>query len=175
MLRAFGPSVLRSDGELDREAIAALVFADSAARRRLNAATHPAVGLALALRIAAAWARCEPLVMVDMPLLFESGFYRLCRPCILVACSEHTQLARLAARDGLGAAAAQARVAAQMPLAAKRRLAGMVLENDGSLQELEERVRQLTDALRRHTWVHRCLLSPVGLGLLAAAVVLWPR
>lgn len=117
------------------------MFADGAARRRLNAAIHPAVALELAARIVAAWLRCESAVVVDMPLLFESGFYRLTRPRVLVACSPATQLRRVRARDGLSAEAAAARVAAQMPLEAKHRLSDVVLENDGGVAELAAQVR----------------------------------
>lgn len=155
---------------MDREALASLVFSDAAARRRLNAATHPAVGLALARRILFSWLHCEPLLVVDMPLLFETGFYRLCWPRVLVACSPATQAARLAARDGLLPAAIEARLAAQMPLAAKRQLAGIVLENDGSREQLAAQVGGLAAALRQRAWAHRYLLSPPGLLAGAAAV-----
>ncbi|KAL4431032.1 hypothetical protein ABPG75_006288 [Micractinium tetrahymenae] len=174
VVRAFGPGVLHSDGALDREALASLVFSDAAARRRLNAATHPAVGLALAQRLLLAWLRCEPLLVVDMPLLFETGFHRLCRPRVLVACSPETQRARLAARDGLAPAAVEARLAAQMPLAAKRRLASLVLENDGSREQLAAQVDALVTALRQRAWAHRYLLSPPGLlAGAAAAATAW--
>lgn len=157
-------------GQLDREALANLAFSNAAARRRLNAATHPAVGLALAQRIVISWLRCEPLLVVDMPLLFETGFYRLCRPRVLVACSPGTQRARLAARDGLPTAAVEARLAAQMPLAAKRRLASIVLDNDGSREQLAAQVGDLVAALQQRAWLHRYLLSPPGLLAGTAAV-----
>ncbi len=161
---------LSTAGQVDREALASLVFSDAAARRRLNAATHPAVGLALAQRILLSWLRCEPLLVVDMPLLFETGFHRLCWPRVLVACSPQTQAARLAARDGLPATAVEARLAAQMPLAAKRRLASMVVDNDGSREQLAAQVEALVAALRQRAWAHRFLLSPPGLLAGAAAV-----
>lgn len=150
------------------------MFADAAQRRRLEAATFPAVGLELARLILLAWARCQPVCVVDMPLLFESGFYRLTRPRVLVACSPATQLRRLMQRDALERAAAKARIAAQMPLGAKRRLADVVLENDGSPAELRQQVGQLVAALRRGAWLHCWLLSPPGLlGAAAASLLLW--
>lgn len=167
------PTAPLPPGEIDREALAALVFADPAARRRLNAATHPAVGLELARQILAAWALCRPLVVVDMPLLFESGFHLLCRPRVLVACSPTVQLARLVQRDALERAAATARMAAQMPLAAKRRLANIVLDNDGTPQQLQTQVEQLAVRLRRHAWLHRFVLSPIGLLAAAGVWALW--
>lgn len=153
------------------------MFADAAQRRRLNAASFPAIGLELARQILTAWALCRPVAIVDMPLLFESGFYLLTRPRVLVACSPSTQLRRLMQRDALEQAAAEARMAAQMPLAAKRRRADIVLENDSSLAELEAQIGALVARLQRHAWLHRWVLSPVGLlvGAAAAAGVLWVR
>eukprot|EP00887_Chlorella_sp_A99_P005667 scaffold1.g5667.t1 len=170
VVRAFGNSVLLPDGQIDREALGEMVFANPTARRRLDAATHPAVGLALARALLLGWLLCRPAVVVDMPLLFESGFYLLCRPRVLVACTPATQLARLAARDGLSGEAAAARVAAQMPLERKRQLADIVVENDGSLAELEAAARGLAARLCRGGWAHT-LLSPPGLATLAAAVL----
>ncbi|PRW58367.1 dephospho- kinase [Chlorella sorokiniana] len=176
VVRAFGSGILRSDGEIDREALAALVFADAAARQRLNAASFPAIGLELARQILLAWVQCQPAVIIDMPLLFESGFYLLTRPRVLVACSPATQLSRLMQRDTLERAAAEARMAAQMPLETKRRRADIVLENDGSMLELEAQVEVLVARLRRHAWLQRCLLSPLGLlAGAAAAAALWLR
>ena len=153
------------------------MFADAAQRRRLNAASFPAIGLELARQILAAWALCRPVAIVDMPLLFESGFYLVTRPRVMVACSSSTQLRRLMQRDALEQAAAEARMAAQMPLAAKRRRADIVLENDGSLAELEAQIEALVARLQRHAWLHRWVLSPVGLlaGAAAAAGMLWLR
>lgn len=108
-----------------------------------------------------------------MPLLFESGAYLLCRPRVLVACSPGVQLARLMQRDALERVAAEARMQAQMPLHAKRRLADLVLDNDGTPQQLAAQVERLTAVLRRRAWLHRWLLSPVGLLAAAAAALLW--
>lgn len=171
ILSAFGPGVLHGDGSINREALAALVFADAAQRRRLNAAVHPAVAAALACSILGHWLACAPALVVDMPLLFESGFAALCSPRVVVACSPAVQLARLTRRDSLDPAAAAARVAAQMPLEAKRRLADVVLENDGGVGELAAQVHALVRRLRRRAWLHLLALSPVG--VLAAAVAAW--
>lgn len=149
------------------------MFDDAAARRRLEAATFPAIAAELARGIVSAWARCQPVCVVDMPLLFESGAYVLCRPRVLVACSPRVQLERLMRRDAMQRAAAEARVAAQMPLEAKRRLADAVIDNDGSPQQLAAQVERLAAALRRRAWLHRWLLSPAGVLAAAAAAALW--
>lgn len=176
VLSSFGPSILHADGSINREALAALAFADAAQRRRLNAAVHPAVATALACSIAGRWLACAPVLVVDMPLLFESGFAALCSPRVVVACSPTAQLARLTRRDGLDAGAAAARVAAQMPLERKRRLADVVLENEGGVEELAAQVHALAARLQRRAWLHRLLLSPLGLlASAAAAWALWAR
>ena len=127
-------------GEIDRDALGAAVFSDPAARKRLNAATHLPLACELIVRLLAAWMMFEPLVVVDMPLLFETGASRLTRPRVLVACDKHTQLQRLMARNGLSAEQASARVSAQMPLAAKRSRADVVIDNNGSLDITRQQV-----------------------------------
>jgi dephospho-CoA kinase len=109
--------------------------------------------------------------VIDMPLLFESGFAAVTSPNVLVACSPEVQLARLMARDGLQHAAAEARAAAQMLLERKRSLADVVIENDGSRQELAAQVRVLVRRLERRAWLHRLLLSPAGVAAACAALL----
>jgi dephospho-CoA kinase len=160
-----GAAVLAPDGELDRPALAALVFTDAAARRRLNAATHLPIAVALAARLLCAWLRCVPVVVVDVPLLFESGIWRLTRPNVVVAAPAAAQAARLAERDGLDAAAVAARLGAQMGDAERRRRADVVLGNAGGLAELEAAADALAARLRAGGWVHRWLFSPVGVAV----------
>jgi dephospho-CoA kinase len=78
------------------------------------------------------------LQVLDIALLFETGAYRLTWPRVLVACDAETQLQRLMARDASGAVAARARMEAQMPLEAKRKLADVVIDNSGSLADTRE-------------------------------------
>lgn len=166
-----GQTITLPDGELDREAIAAIVFADPGARRRLNAATHLPVLLGIVARALGHWLRFSPVAVVDMPLLFETGFYRVSRPNILVTSTLETQLARLQARDGLAEEAARARMAAQMPVERKRALADVAVPNDGGLEELRARAAGVAATLRRRALLHRTLLSPAGVA--AGAALLW--
>jgi dephospho-CoA kinase len=71
IVAVFGPEVLDASGALDREALGAVVFRDAQARRRLEAIVHPRVGAEMARRVAAARAAGVPLVVLDIPLLFE--------------------------------------------------------------------------------------------------------
>lgn len=80
------------------------------------------------------------LQVVDMPLLFETGAYKVTRPRVLVACDAETQLQRLMARDATDVVAARARMEAQMPLEAKRKLADVVIDNSGSLADTRKQV-----------------------------------
>lgn len=148
LVQAFGPEVLTADGSLDRKRLGALVFSDEDARRRLNAITHPRVRELSQQRFAELAQRGVELAAYDVPLLFEAGLDAVLRPVVVVACSEATQISRIMARDGLGADEARARVAAQLPLAEKRKRADYVLENEGSLAELAAGVDRLLEQLR---------------------------
>ncbi|PNH09587.1 Dephospho-CoA kinase domain-containing protein, partial [Tetrabaena socialis] len=170
VVASFGDGVLAADGELDRECLGHLVFNDASARRRLNSATHLPVALALARRLLTCWLSCKWIVVVDMPLLFETKVYKLTRPNVLVACSQGTQLSRLVHRDGGSTERAVARINSQMPLDAKRRLADVVIENEGGLEQLRDQVRQLAARLRRGARAWGLLTSP----LMALALVLLP-
>ena len=148
VLEAFGADLLTPDGTLDRQKLGNLVFSDEGQRKRLNAITHPIVRQLSQERFAALERQGVPLAAYDVPLLFEVGLDAALKPSVLVACSEATQVSRVMARDQTSEAAARARIAAQMPLAEKRRRADYVLENDGSLQDLERQVEALLPRLR---------------------------
>jgi dephospho-CoA kinase len=148
LTRAFGSEVLGPDGALDRKRVGSLVFADPAARKRLNAITHPIVRQLSQERFAALERDGVALAAYDVPLLFEVGLDQVLRPVVVVAASHETQVARVMARDGLSRDEAEARIAAQLPLAQKRARADHVLENDGSRAELSRQVSELVAKLR---------------------------
>jgi dephospho-CoA kinase len=119
---------------IDRAALGGIVFANPEERRWLERLVHPVVRgrfEAELQRLAAA-----PVVVLMIPLLFEAGLEELCSEVWLVDCDESQQLRRLMARDGLGEADARARIAAQWPLARKRPLADVVLDNRGGVDQL---------------------------------------
>ena len=132
----FGDDVMAADGGLDRKALGAIVFADESARRDLNAIVHPEVARLAADRLTSLRDRGVDVAVYEVPLLFENGLDAMMDATILVACPEAVQLQRLMGRDGLSNDAAHARIASQMPLEEKRRRAGFVIENDGSLDAL---------------------------------------
>ncbi|HEY6379139.1 MAG TPA: dephospho-CoA kinase [Candidatus Dormibacteraeota bacterium] len=136
----FGPGVLARDGSLDRTALGAVVFADRAARERLETITHPRIAQLTAARIAAALAGAAPAVVVDIPLLFEKSRAGAFEGVLVVWCDAATQLRRLMTRDGLDETQARARLDAQMSLDEKRRQATWVIDNSGSEQACLEQV-----------------------------------
>jgi dephospho-CoA kinase len=136
----FGPGVVGAGGALDRAALGRLVFADPARRRRLEQITHPRIGALMGERIAAALASGAPLVVADIPLLFEGDRPGLVEGVLLVDAPAEVQLGRLIRRDGLDPEDARRRVAAQMPLADKRRLATWVIDNGGTEEQTAEQV-----------------------------------
>ncbi|HEV7679227.1 MAG TPA: dephospho-CoA kinase [Candidatus Dormibacteraeota bacterium] len=136
----FGPAVIRPDGTLDRGALGAIVFADGARRARLNAITHPRVGALMAERIAAALSGGAPLVVVDIPLLFEGARQDQFEGVLLVWAPPAVQLQRLVERDGWVEEEARQRIAAQMPIDDKRALATWLIDNSGPLVDTARQV-----------------------------------
>ena len=107
-----------------------------------------------------------------MPLLFETGFDKLTRPTILITCSPAVQLRRLIERNNMTSEDAEARIAAQMPAEQKSKLADVILNNDGTLEELQTKVAVIEQLqLRQGRWLHLILLSPIGVA--ATLSLLW--
>lgn len=147
IVAAFGPDLLRDDGRLDREKLASLVFADGAARQRLNSITHPHILRAIDRQRQEAAAAGQRVLALDVPLLFEAGMDRSVDRVWVVTASPSQQLQRLMGRDGLTAEEARRRVESQMPLEEKLRRADAVIDNSGSVEATRTRVRNLLEAL----------------------------
>jgi len=146
---AFGPRVLGADGRLDRKRMAALVFADPGVRRRLEGITHPAVRRAMAEETARLAAQGHDLAFYDTPLLFEVGLEGSLDSVVVVWAPAPVQLARIALRDGLSPAEADARLAAQLPIDEKAARADFVVENAGAPAALDGKAERLLADLRR--------------------------
>jgi dephospho-CoA kinase len=142
----FGESLVTPAGEIDRAALAAIVFADDGARADLEAIVHPAVRAAIA-RAIATHAVGDDVVVVDSPLLIETGAHVDFPVVIVVTASEAARLARLATR-GMSEADVRTRLAAQMPLGDKAAHADVVLDNDGDERALEAQVDRVWTDLR---------------------------
>ncbi len=137
----FGTGVLDSNGALDRVAMRRLVFAEPAARRRLEAILHPLIRSESDRCCAVA---SGPYVLLVVPLLIESGDYRQrCRQIVVVDCQETTQISRVRARSGLTESEAAAIIAAQASRAERLAAADAVIDNDGACEALPEQVAAL--------------------------------
>ena len=153
---AFGPVVFNEDGTVCRRELAARAFDTPEGARTLNAIMHPAVANKLARTARAAESTGQyPLVFTDAALLIESGFSELCDGVWLITADRETRLKRIMERDGLTEDEAADRIARQMPDEEKRAYATTVIENDGSLAELVEKVDKafrIELALRNPSW-----------------------
>jgi dephospho-CoA kinase len=138
------PAVVH-DGELDRPALAKIVFADPPQREALNAIVHPIVRRLHFEREAGS--RAERIVVHEVPLLFESGFAALCDANVAVFAPREARIARLLARGGLTRADIEDRMAAQLDPDEVRARSDYAIENDGTLEQLRERVTALYRAL----------------------------
>ncbi|HEX4934556.1 MAG TPA: dephospho-CoA kinase [Gemmatimonadaceae bacterium] len=138
----WGTSVLQPDGALDRAALRRIVFASDEERAHLNAIVHPRVEALRRERVAAARDAGAPVVICDIPLLFESGRDRRgdFDAVILVTAPAAVRLARLVEYRGLAREEAERMMAAQLPEEAKRARADYVIENGGSREALRAQV-----------------------------------
>ena len=143
-IAALWPNVVH-EGDLDRAALARIVFNDAAARDRLNAIVHPIVRRLAAERTASA--RPGQLVVQMIPLLFETGSEGRFEKTIVVVAPEAARIERAMRRDGATQEQIRARIASQIPVDQARRRADYVIENDGDLAHLHRQVRAIYDAL----------------------------
>ncbi len=127
--REFGPDFLDAGGQLDRKKMGALVFGDPDARRRLEAILHPAIRAAMAEETARLERDGHPLAFYDTPLLFEAGLGDQVECVVVIYAPRIEQLERVTRRDGLSWPEAQARLAAQLDIEEKARLADVVVDN----------------------------------------------
>jgi dephospho-CoA kinase len=137
----FGRRVLLGDGEINRQLLATIIFNDPAERRSLEEIVHPMVRTETARRLEIIRrARPDAVVVVDVPLLFETGTGQEYDAVLVVYIPETLQLARLVARDGLTETAALARIRSQMPIERKKSLATYVIDNSGSIEDTRAQV-----------------------------------
>jgi dephospho-CoA kinase len=147
--RDFGEELLQADGQLDRKKMGALVFSDEAARRRLEAILHPAIRAAMAAETGRLATEGHPLAFYDTPLLFESGLGDQVECVVVIYAPRIEQIERVVRRDGLSWAEAQARLAAQMDIEEKARLADAVIDNSGAPDTLALKAQLLHSDLLR--------------------------
>jgi len=145
----FGRSVLLPDETLDRPALASMVFGHPDQNKVLDAIVHPEVFTLMGRRVAEQirLASAETLIIIDVPLLVETGMEKQFAEVILVYAPRHIQLARLMARDGIDRQAALDRIGSQLDIEAKTTRATIVIDNSGTSEQLAEAVRGVHDRL----------------------------
>lgn len=153
LVSAFGREILEESGNVSRKKLGAIVFNDKSARERLNAILHPLIiqrSRSRARQLVLEDPSC--VVLLDAPLLIEAGAYDSVDLIVVVTASSEIQLQRILERSHaqnrpLTENEAQARIDSQMPVSEKVKYADVVIENDGTLKELYEKVDQLWDKL----------------------------
>jgi dephospho-CoA kinase len=148
VIETFGSEVQTGEGDVDREALAAMVFHDPEARRRLEAIVHPEVARQLAEALVP-YRDTDRVVVYSVPLLVEAGLRAAFDVVVAVTASEDGRVARLAADRGMSEESARARIAAQASDDERVAAADHVLRNDGTIGELERQVDGLWDQLQR--------------------------
>ncbi len=144
--RAFGPGVLR-DRRVDRSRLADIVFKEETKRRLLESIIHPVVWAHIQGRMRQEGAK-EDCWILDIPLLFETGWQRRMDATVVVTASERTQVQRARQRLRLSEEEVRRRLQAQMPLEEKVRLADFVIDNSGSLEETRRQVKQIWERIQ---------------------------
>jgi dephospho-CoA kinase len=145
VVERFGAGILDGEGALDRRGLAAIVFADPEALDDLEAIVHPEVRRAIADGVAANLDADRVVVLVN-PLLIEMGTHRDCDTVVVISVSPETQVRRAVSR-GLSEDDVRARIAAQLPLEERAAAADVILDNEGTVEELGGQVERLWQRL----------------------------
>jgi dephospho-CoA kinase len=154
IVRRWGAEVVAPDGSLDRDALRRLVFSHHEQLEELNSIVHPEVAAYRDRLVNEARQRGDRLVVQDIPLLFERGIVDQFDRIVLVDAPRPIRLERLMRERGLSETEAMDMITAQMPAELKRARADYIIENTGTVRELEERVSDVWQALEREANEH---------------------
>lgn len=144
--REFGTDVLTEGGSLDRKALAAIVFADAEKRKKLDSLTHDKILQKIQEQIETYKATAAHRgIVIDAPLLFETGLDEKCQKTWLVTAKQDIRIARVCARDDMTAEEVVARIQNQMGDEEKKKRADQVIENSGTIRELKQQIQDLIE------------------------------
>ncbi|KAK4486841.1 hypothetical protein RD792_006567 [Penstemon davidsonii] len=143
VLAAFGEDILLPSGEVDSPKLGQIVFTDPDKRQLLNRQLAPHISSRIIIEMFKLWIKGCKIIVLHVPLLFEAKMCKWTKPIIFVWVNTDTQLQRLMARDGTTAEEASSRINAQMSLDLKRDKADIVIDNSGSLEDLNEQFREV--------------------------------
>jgi dephospho-CoA kinase len=140
ILAEFGDEIVLPSGDIDRQKLGSIIFHNAEKRQLLNNIVHPEVRRRMNNQVEAARVRGEQVIILDIPLLFESKLTHMVEKTILVHVDRDIQLKRLMDRNDLSLEDAEARIKSQMPLSEKVALADAVINNNGSITETKKQV-----------------------------------
>ena len=143
VVEAFGRDILTPDGEVDRKKLGALVFSDSEAIKRLNAIMLPRICDTVTQRIVELREQGRGVVVVEAAILLEAGWTSLVDEVWVTTAPEEVVTKRLQNRDSMDAGSVRARISSQMSQAERAQRADVIIENAGTLEELENRIKIL--------------------------------
>ncbi|KAF3795486.1 Dephospho-CoA kinase [Nymphaea thermarum] len=172
VVKAFGNTILLENGEVNRAYLGQIVFSDPTKRQLLNRLLAPYIAFGIYWEIVKLWLKGYKLIVLDIPLLFETKMNRMTKPVIVVWVDPSTQLQRLMARDGISEEQALNRINAQMPLDEKREKADVVVDNSDSLEETKERVCNVLIQIRKPLTWREFVLSRDGVVCFLSSIIL---
>jgi dephospho-CoA kinase len=140
IIDTFGKDILLEDGEIDRQKLGSIIFHQEEKRKLLNEIVHPEVRKRMIGQVEEAQLNEEEVIVLDIPLLFESKLTYMAEKTILVYVDYDIQLERLMKRNSLSIDDAKARIQSQMPLNEKMKLADAVINNNGSIEETKKQL-----------------------------------
>ncbi|WP_026563352.1 dephospho-CoA kinase [Bacillus sp. UNC41MFS5] len=143
IIAEFGEDILLADGEIDRPKLGSIIFHQVEKRQLLNDIVHPEVRKRMTDQVETAKKNGEEVIVLDVPLLFESKLTYMVDKTLLVFVDNETQLKRLIARNNLSVKDAEARIHSQMPLSDKFRLADAVINNNGSVEDTKQQLLEI--------------------------------
>jgi len=150
LIKAFGKEIVQKDGSIDRKKLAVKVFSDPEQRELLNRILHPRIKKEMGRRLKAIGQKDpKAMVVIDAPLLIETGDHREMDKVIVVTSTEAQQMERLKERAGIDQEEARRIIASQVPTEEKLKVADFVIGNEGSLEDVERKAKEVFQALKR--------------------------
>lgn len=144
----FGEGILLADRQIDRKKLGEIVFSEESKRQALNAIVHPEVRKEMSRQAQDALKRGNKLVVMDIPLLFESKLEHMVDKIVLVYVPADIQLTRLMERDEIDEQQAMKRIRAQLPIETKKAVADYIIDNSGTREQTREQVERLLATLQ---------------------------
>lgn len=140
--KAFGSDVFEEDGSLNRQKLGALIFSNTENRKKLDELLQPLIKIMILDEIEEQRQKGENMIVLDLPLLFEKHYEKLCEEIIVVYVPRELQLERLMRRNQYTKQEALSRIDSQLSIEEKRKRATVLLDNQGTIQQLYQQVEQ---------------------------------